>query len=424
MSGRPSVPKNTPKEYDILAAQTTPDQEGHSDMTSYLDHLECTQCGKDYPHAELIKVSPCCGKVLFARYDLPRLRREVSRDVFAERPENMWRFAELLPVFKDENIVTLGEGATPLLEANALGKNLGMNSLFIKEEGLNPTGTFKARGLSAAISKAKELGVTGFTVPSAGNAAGAAAVYGARAGLGVKAYMPQDAPDANKKECLLADTELNLVDGHIGDAGRQAVAVADEENLFDLSTLKEPYRAEGKKTMALEIAMQLGWTMPDVIVYPTGGGTGIIGMHKGFKELLELGWVKGTPPKFIAVQAAGCQPVVKAFHDGADSAEPWQNAKTVADGLRVPGPFADYLILQALRETGGTALAVEDQEMVDAMYEIASAEGVIACPEGSATLVGLKRLLSTGEITKDQTVVLLNTGSGYKYLDLIKGYGQ
>jgi threonine synthase len=336
----------------------------------------------------------------------------------------MWRFAELLPVFKDENIVTLGEGATPLLEANNLGKNLGMSHLFIKEEGLNPTGTFKARGLSAAISKAKELGATGFTVPSAGNAAGAAAVYGARAGLRVKAYMPQDAPSANQKECLLADTELNLVDGHIGDAGRQAVAVAEEENLFDLSTLKEPYRAEGKKTMALEIAMQLGWRMPDTIVYPTGGGTGIIGMHKGFKELLELGWVEGTPPKYIAVQATGCQPIVKAFQDGADSAEPWQNAKTVADGLRVPGPFADYLILEALRETGGTALAVEDHEMVDAMYEIASAEGVIACPEGSATLVGLKRLLSTGEITKDETVILLNTGSGYKYLDLIRGYGE
>ena len=393
-------------------------------MTSYLDHLECTQCGKDYPCGELIKVSPCCGKVLFARYDLTRLGREVSRDVFAGRPDNMWRFAELLPVFKNENIVTLGEGATPLLSASNIGKSLNMGHLFIKEEGLNPTGTFKARGLSAAISKAKELGAKGFTIPSAGNAAGAAAVYCARAGLDVKVYMPQDAPDANKKECLLADSELNLVDGHIGDAGRQAVAVAEEENLFDLSTLKEPYRAEGKKTMALEIAMQLGWRMPDTIIYPTGGGTGIIGMHKGFRELLDLGWVEGEPPKFIAVQAAGCQPIVKAFEAGADSAEPWPNAKTVADGLRVPGPFADYLILQALRETGGTALAVEDTEMVDAMYEIASKEGVIACPEGSATLVALKRLLGSGDLAEDDVTVLLNTGSGYKYLDLIRGYGE
>lgn len=423
-SGLPHVPKNLPKEYDELAAQMTPDYEGCCPMSSYLDHLECTQCGKDYPYAELIKVSPCCGKVLFARYDLSRLRRTVNRDIFPGRPDNMWRFVELLPVFEVENIVTLGEGSTPLLEAGALGKKLGMMRLFIKEEGLNPTGTFKARGLSAAISKAKELGATGFTMPSAGNAAGAAAAYCARAGLEVKVYMPQDAPDANKKECLLADSELNLVDGHIGDAGRQAVAVADEERLFDLSTLKEPYRAEGKKTMALEIAMQLGWRMPDAIVYPTGGGTGIIGMHKGFRELLDLGWVEGEPPKFIAVQATGCQPIVKAFEAGADTAEPWPNAKTVADGLRVPGPFADYLILQALRESGGTALAVEDQDMVDAMYEIASAEGIIACPEGASTLVALKRLINSGYLGEDDTTVLLNTGSGYKYLDLIRGYGE
>ena len=422
---RPSpVPKNLPKEYDNLAAPLTPDYEGCCHMSSYLDHLECTQCGKDYSYAGLNKVSACCGKVLFARYDLPRLRQEVDRNVFMGRPENMWRFAELLPVFEDENIVTLGEGATPLLVAGALAKKLGMNRLFIKEEGLNPTGTFKARGLSAAISKAKELGATGFTVPSAGNAAGAAAVYGARAGLEVKAFMPRDAPAANQKECLLADSELNLVEGHIGDAGRQAVAVADKENLFDLSTLKEPYRAEGKKTMAFEIAMQLGWRMPDAIVYPTGGGTGIIGMHKGFKELLELGWVEGKPPKFIAVQATGCQPIVKAFEAGADTAEPWPNAKTVADGLRVPGPFADYLVLQALRESGGTALAVEDQEMVDAMYEIAAAEGIIACPEGASTLVALKRLVASGYLGEDETTVLLNTGSGYKYLDLIRGYGE
>jgi threonine synthase len=333
----------------------------------------------------------------------------------------MWRFSELLPVADPDNILTLGEGGTPLLAAPNLGRKLGLKSLFVKEEGLNPTGTFKARGIGAAVSKAYELGATGFTMPSAGNAAGAAAAYCARGGLPVKVFMPQDAPDANKKESLLAGAELNLVKGLISDAGRVAVAVAEEQGLFDLSTLKEPYRAEGKKTMGLEIAMQLGWRMPDAIVYPTGGGTGIIGMYKGFQELLELGWVEGRPPKFIAVQASGCQPIVKAFQEGKDVAQPWPNAETIADGLRVPSPFADYLILQAIRETGGTALAVEDQEMVDAMYELASAEGIIACPEGAATLVGLKRLLAQGFLGADETIVLLNTGSGYKYLELIKG---
>ena len=389
-------------------------------MPSYIDHLECTQCGKTYDHNELAKVSQCCGMVLFARYDLPRLRSEVSRDAIIGRPANMWQFEELLPVERPENIVTLGEGGTPLLEASTLGRNLGLDHLYVKEEGLNPTGTFKARGISAAISKALELGAKGFTMPSAGNAAGAAAAYCARAGLDVKVFMPQDAPDANMKECLLAGSELNLVDGLISDAGRQAVAVAEEQGLFDLSTLKEPYRAEGKKTMGLEIVMQLGWRLPDAIIYPTGGGTGIIGMHKGFKELLELGWVEGTLPKFIAVQPVGCQPIVKAFHDGEEKAEAWQNAATIADGLRVPGPFADYLILQALRETGGTALAVEDEDMVQAMYELATAEGIIACPEGAATLVGLKRLIQDGFLNKDDTIILLNTGSGYKYMELVK----
>ncbi len=390
-------------------------------MFSYLDHLECTQCGKTYPHSQLSKVSPCCEKVLFARYDLPRLGREVDRNAFAQRPDSMWSFSEFLPVADPDNVLTLGEGGTPLLETRTLGQKLGLNRLFVKEEGLNPTGTFKARGISAAVSRAAELGATGFTMPSAGNAAGAAAAYCARAGLSVGVFMPQDAPVPNKKESLMTGAELTLVDGLISDAGRIAVSVAEEQGLFDLSTLKEPYRAEGKKTMGLEIAMQLGWTLPDAIIYPTGGGTGIIGMYKGFQELLELGWVEGRPPKFIAVQASGCQPIVKAFNEGKSVSEPWANAATVADGLRVPHPFADYLILQAIRETGGTALAVEDQEMVDAMYELATTEGIIACPEGAATLVGLKRLLEQGFLGADETIVLLNTGSGYKYLDLISG---
>ena len=390
-------------------------------MTSYLSHLECTVCGAVYPHEQLINVSPCCEKVLYARYDLDRIRSEVDRDRLAERPSGMWQFAELLPVEDPDRIVTLGEGGTPLMRLANLEARLGVTNLYVKEEGLNPTGTFKARGIAAAISKGLELGAAGFTMPSAGNAAGAAAAYCARAGLSAKVFMPQDAPDSNKKECLVAGSELNLVDGLIGDAGRQAVAVALEQGLFDLSTLKEPYRAEGKKSMGLELAMQLGWKMPDTIIYPAGGGTGIIGMHKGFLELLELGWIEGRLPRFVAVQAEGCQPIVKAFKEGKPTAEPWPNAATIADGLRVPGPFADYLMLSAIRETGGTALAVADHDMIDAMYELATAEGIFACPEGAATLVGYKRLLDEGFLSRDETVVLFNTGSGYKYLQLVSG---
>ena len=388
---------------------------------SYIDHLECTVCGSEYPYDGLATISDCCAKVLFVRYDLPRLRREVDRSVFDGRPANMWRYNELLPVSDPGSVVTLGEGGTPLLDATTLARQVGIRRLLIKEEGLNPTGTFKARGIAAAVSKAVEVGARGFTMPSAGNAAGAAAAYGARAGTPVKVFMPQDAPDANKKESIVAGSELNLVEGLISDAGRISAGVAAEQGLFDLSTLKEPCRAEGKKTMGLEIAHQLGWRMPDAIVYPTGGGTGIIGMYKGFQELLELGWIEGNPPRFYAVQADGCQPIVKAFNDGTDTADPWQNATTKADGLRVPGPFADYLILQAIRETGGGALAVSDDEMVDAMYRLATSEGIIACPEGAATLVGLERLLADGSIGADEEVVLLNTGSGYKYLDLLRG---
>jgi threonine synthase len=384
-----------------------------------LVNLQCTECAATYPSDALAGVSPCCGKVLFARYDLPKIRREVDRDSLANRRADMWRFSELLPVQDPDRIVSLGEGGTPLLAARGLGRKLGLEQLYIKEEGLNPTGTFKARGISAAVARAVELGAPGFTMPSAGNAAGAAAAYCARAGLQARVFMPQDAPEANKKECILAGSDLNLVEGLISDAGRQAVAVAREQNLFDLSTLKEPYRAEGKKTMGLEIAMQLGWKLPTAIVYPTGGGTGIIGMQKGFQELRELGWIDSPSPKFIAVQAAGCQPIVKAFEQGALTSEPWQDATTIADGLRVPSPFADYLILQAIRETGGTALAVEDSDMVDAMREMATFEGIIACPEGAATLVGLRHLLNQGFLGPEDTVVLLNTGSGYKYLHLI-----
>ena len=390
-------------------------------MFSYLDHLECTLCGRTYPHSQVIRTCPECGKVLFARYDLPRLKREVDRKELQDRPSDMWRFSELLPVLDPDNVLSLGEGWTPLLEARNLGRNLGLKGLYIKDEGLNPTGTFKARGLSAAVSKASELGLKRFAMPSAGNAAGAVAAYAARGGLEAHVVMPQDAPDANKIESMAMGSHLTLVDGLISDAGRLSRDIAQREELFDLSTLQEPYRAEGKKTMGLELAMQLGWRMPDAIIYPTGGGTGIVGMWKGFYELLELGWVEGRLPKFIPVQAEGCQSIVKAFKEGAEYAEPWPNAHTIASGIRVPHPFADYIILRAVKDTGGTAVAVTDAEMVAAMKEMASAEGVFPCPEGAATLVGLKRLIHDGTLGPDETIVLLNTGSGYKYLDLLKG---
>ena len=390
-------------------------------MYSYLDHLECTHCGNTCSSSQVVRTCPQCGKVLFARYDLPRLKREVNRVALEGRVPSMWRFSELLPVQSPDNVLSLGEGGTPLVEARNLARSLGLKSLYIKDEGLNPTGTFKARGLSAAVSRAMELGLKRFTMPSAGNAAGAMAAYAAKGGLEAHLFMPQDAPDANKLESAAMGSHLTLVDGHIGDAGRLSRELAEREALFDLSTLQEPYRAEGKKTMGLELAMQMGWTMPDAIIYPTGGGTGIVGMWKGFYELLELGWVEGRLPKFIAVQAEGCQPITKAFREGADDSEPWPNAHTIADGLRVPHPFADYLILRAIRDTGGTALAVPDAEMVPAMREMASAEGILPCPEGAATLVGLKHLLREDFLGIDENIVLLNTGSGYKYLELIKG---
>ena len=386
---------------------------------SYLEHLECTACGTVRSHTQAIRTCPDCGKVLYARYDLEKLRREVDRDLLPGRASSMWRFHELLPVLDPDNVLTLGEGGTPLLRARNLENKLGLRDLYIKDEGLNPTASFKSRGISAALSKAMELGLRRFTMPSAGNAAGAMAAYAARGGLESHVFMPGDAPEANKAESVAMGSRLTLVEGFIGDAGHLSREVAQRDGLFDMSTLQEPYRAEGKKTMGLEIAMQLGWRMPDAIVYPTGGGTGIVGMRKGFEEMLELGWVEGPMPKFIAVQAEGCQPIVKAFHEGCDTAEPWPNPSTVGDGLRVPHPFADYLILRALRDTGGTALAVTDREMVDAMREMASTEGVLPCPEGAATLAALKRLVHDGTLGSEETIVLLNTGSGYKYLELL-----
>ncbi len=388
-------------------------------MKSYLTGLECTACGQTFDCAALHGTCSKCDGVLFARYDLDRLRQDVEPGRLAGRPGAMWRFFELLPVLDPAHVVTLGEGGTPLLRAENLGRALGLKDLRIKDEGLNPTLTFKARGMAAAVSKARELGVRRVVVPSAGNAAGAAAAYCAKAGIEAHVFMPAGAPEANRKESVALGGHVTLVEGHIGDVAGVARQRMTGRDAFDLSTFREPYRAEGKKTMALELALDLGWRMPDVIVYPTGGGTGLVGMWKGFQELLALGWVEGPPPRMVAVQAAGCQPIVQAFHEGADACDPWPEPRTVAQGLEVPKPFADGLVLQALRESGGTALAVSDDAMRDAMVEMASMEGVLPCPEGAATLCGLRELLATGFVRPDDRVVLLNTGSGLKYLELL-----
>lgn len=388
-------------------------------MKSYLDHLECTACGKTFSVAEPHRTCPSCGKVLYARYDLAGASKDLRKRVLRGRPASMWRYYEVMPILDESNLITLGEGYTPLFPAKSLGKKLGCGKLYIKDEGVNPTGSFKARGLSAAVSKAKELGKHKLTMPSAGNAAGAMAAYCAKGGLSARVFMPKDAPEANKQECLLFGAQLTLVDGFISDAGKLSREAAAKEGLFDVSTLQEPYRAEGKKTMGYELAEQFKWKLPEVIVYPTGGGTGIVGMWKAFAEMQEMGWIDGRRPKMVCVQSEGCAPIVRAFQEGASYARPWENPSTIAAGIRVPGAIGDYLILQALRESGGTAITVSDGEILEALKEIASLEGILACPEGAATLAGLKKLLASGAISPDERIVLMNTGSGLKYMDVI-----
>jgi len=392
-------------------------------MKSYLTHLECTACGLLHDSRELQTICTACSKVLYPRYDLRAVRTEISREDLAYREQTMWRYFEVLPVLDPLNVATLGEGGTPLLRTHQLADTLGCTDLYIKDEGQNPTGSFKARGMAAALSKAKELGATRVMVPSAGNAAGAMAAYSARAGIEAQLFMPKTTPNSNILESGITGAHVELVDGHIGDAGRIAREHAATVPMFDMSTMKEPYRVEGKKTLGYEIAEALGWRLPDVIIYPTGGGTGLLGMWKAFGEMEELGWIQGDQrPRMIAVQAAGCAPVVKAFHEGADHCEPWENPHTLAAGLRVPGPYADYLILQCLRESGGTALTVTDEEALDTVPELASTEGIFPCPEGAATLAALKKLLVNKMVDQNECIVLLNTGSGLKYLDVLASY--
>ncbi|TET36670.1 MAG: threonine synthase [Planctomycetota bacterium] len=387
---------------------------------SFLSHLECAACGKKL-EADLIRnLCPECGKPLLARYNLDEAADRTDREKIAVRKPDMWRYRELLPVRDRRFVLSLGEGFTPLLPAKRLGDSIGIKNLLIKEEGLNPTGSFKARGMSAAISRAFELGVKELSIPSAGNAAAAACAYAALAGMRSHVYMPADAPKSFATECKALGANVELVDGLIGDCGRIAAEGVKKFARFDMSTLKEPYRIEGKKTMGYELAEQMDWRLPDVIIYPTGGGTGLIGMWKAFDEMERLGWIEGERPRMVSVQSDGCAPIVKAFHNGDEFAETWPDAKTIADGIRVPAAIGDFLMLEALRESAGTAVAVSDGEIVDAMRAISRTEGIIACPEGASTFAALKRLNKNGWIRKDEITVLFNTGTGAKYTHLLE----
>lgn len=376
---------------------------------SFLTGLECPRCGKTYD-ASVLQNLCSCGSPLLARYNLEAIAKAVAPPVFSGREATLWRYRELLPV--DGDAVTLGEGWTPLLQAPRYGLHIGLPNLLIKDEGLIPTGSFKARGAAVGVARARELGATHIKMPTNGNAGAAWATYATRAGMKATIAMPLAAPTITRQEVLAAGAELILVDGLIGDAGK---AIADLQGVFDASTLKEPYRLEGKKTMGLEIVEQLGWRVPDVILYPTGGGVGLIGIHKALEEMRQLGWIGARGPRLVAVQSTGCAPVVRAFQQGARRVTPWVDAKTVAFGITVPSPLGDELILDALYASGGTAVAVDDEEILADLREFGAREGLMLCPEGAACLTAARKLRATGWLSPHDEVVVLNTGSGLKY---------
>jgi threonine synthase len=387
---------------------------------SYFTHLECSvPCGAG-PYDPTQEQHLCtCGAPLLARYDLAAARAW-PRESLAAREPNMWRYRELMPLFGGEAPLTLGEGWTPLVAARRLGQQLGLERLFVKDESLNPTNSFKARGLSAAVTRAALLKAKTLSIPSAGNAANALAAYAAAAGIEAQVFMPKDVKLPFIRECELYGATVSLVDGLITDAGRIAAEKGKPLGWYDVSTLKEPYRIEGKKTMAYELGEQLDWRFPDWIIYPTGGGTGMVGMWKAFEEMEAIGWKRDRArPKMVSVQAEHCAPIVRAFDEGAERSTMWQNARTVADGLRVPKAIGDFLVLRAIRESGGAALAVSDRDMVSAMRELGSLEGISAAPEGGAALHALKLLQRQGRVKPSDTVVLFNTGGALKYLDVL-----
>ena len=379
-------------------------------------HLECSSCNRNYEAGRPWNLCECGGPLL-VRYDLATLRQSWSLDSFASATNSMWRYAPALPVQHETSIVSLGEGMTPLIEAARTAARIGARDLLIKDEGLNPTGSFKARGLSCAISMCVELGLRKVAIPSAGNAASALAAYAAAAGIDAHIFMPQDVPQANFIECKAYGAHVTLVNGLISDCGRIVAERAPKEGWFDISTLKEPYRIEGKKTMGYEVAEQLGWELPHAIFYPAGGGVGLIGMWKAFGEMEALGWIGPHRPKMIAVQAEGCQPIVRAFHAGAERSTFWDNASTLAAGLRVPKPLGDFLMLRAIRESSGTAIAICDSDLLDAGIKLASEEGIFVAPEGAACVAAAEKLLAQGFLKPDDKIVIYNTGSGLKYLE-------
>lgn len=383
----------------------------HSSQNSCLEELLCTSCGKKINPLDKPRLCSC-GKVLYPQYNLEKAKETLSRNTMEGRTYNIWRMPEIMPVHQAQYRYTLGEGWTPLLKLENMGHEFGLRNLFLKDEGQNPTGTFKSRGLCAAVSKARELNIKDFVIPSAGNAGAALAAYAARANSTAHVFMPKDAPLFIQKEVTAMGGELILVDGLITDAGKLAREAADKNNWFDVSTLKEPYRVEGKKTMGLELAEQFGWTLPDVIIYPTGGGTGIVGMWKAFEELKILGLINDKKPKMISVQSSGCAPIVRAFENGDEFAKPWENAQTFAAGLRVPGAIGDYLILKAIRKSGGTAIAVDDSDIKASMFELAKKEGIMLCPEAAATVSAVIELKNSGFVASDESIVLFGTGSG------------
>ena len=383
--------------------------------------LVCPECACEFDAARVQSFCQDCQSPLLVHYNLETLRKKLDRLEIAGRTRGMWRWRELLPVLSPSNQVTLGEGDTPLLHLPHLSTQFDLPNLLVKDESINPTGTFKARGMAAAVSRANELGIRDFVIPTAGNAGGALALYAGRCGCKAHIYMPQDTPAPIMYEVKMAGADLHLVEGTISDAARQARFEAEGKPWFDLSTFREPFRVEGKKIMGYELAEALNWQLPDVILYPTGGGTGLVGMWKAFDEMQSLGWIGTHRPRMVSVQAEGCAPVVRAFQQGDERIEFWQNAATIASGLRVPGVFADRLVLRCLRESGGTAVSVSDEEILVAQTELASMEGILAAPEGAATLAGLKKLLIQGELHCNQKIVLFNTGSGLKYFGQTHG---
>jgi threonine synthase len=384
------------------------------DLPTFVSHLECGLTGERHEADRLHNLSRA-GKPLLVRYDLPAVARALTKDKLADRPYDIWRYRELLPVRQAANVVSLGETVTPLVPAPRLAERLGGRTLLVKDEGRLPTGSFKARGLCLAVSMAKELGVRKMAIPTNGNAGAAMAAYCTRAGISSYAFCPDDTPEINVREIAFQGAKVFLVNGLIDDCGKLVAEGEAKLGWFNMSTLKEPYRIEGKKTMGLELAEQLGWRLPDAIFYPTGGGTGLIGMWKAFAELEAMGWIGTARPKMIAVQAAGCAPMVKAWRDGTEHAARWENAHTMAAGIRVPQAIGDFLILRAVRESGGFAIAVDDDAIQAAWREAGATEGILLCPEGAATLAAYRLALSDGRIGRDDEVVLFNCASGLKY---------